>query len=127
MVASFLRPDGDVAPIEQRSMIAALVGPMRAPFGAQRTIALNVVQTVAQQAASNAQGPGVLYVELLMLTAIGGRILVGPNPELNEGFASGYTMAAADRLSFLLYPSEALFIRDPTGAATNVLVTEVTV
>lgn len=130
MAAPYLRPAGDLNPAEARAAVAAIVGPQRIPFGSQRTFAINIgAQVVSVEAAAHgSSSSNPLYVEIRQLTGALNAYLVGPSPNLAPGFNSTILPTALNQpFSFLLYPGERLFIQEPGGAGSTILVSAVTV
>ena len=122
------RPYGDLSVEELRLQIAAISGPLRAPFGRLQPILFAAGQEPAARAAFNASSPRPLYVEVLRIP--GGAaaplpIFIGSNESLSANGSLSYPFDIGDRRSFLLLPSDSLYLRPANGDACSFLIAQV--
>jgi len=126
VVAPYLRPEGDVAPVEWRLQIAASAGPLRAPFGNQQPVNIPAAAANGTELVANSASPRPLYVELR--APAGTLLILGSSSNLQVTTNTLYTfLATAPVFSFVLLQGERLFGREANGVATAVLVTKVSV
>lgn len=120
---SYLRPEGDVSPVEQRAAITALSGGLRVPFGRTRPFFFsgNFPPTEIAQNRSS----GVLLEEIRRSDPDPASFLLGQNSSLSPPVQ--VIFLAQLPLRFVLYPGDSLWMRVnfTTTGSTAITVTEV--